>query len=222
MLRVAAAYSVVAWIIIEAGSVLLPTFGASEAAFKIYVLVVIAGLVVALGMAWAFEVTPDGVKLEKNVDREKSITKRTGRKLDLGIIGLLAVALAVSVTLNVTGMRDAAVDPAGITAQFNLNMLHNLNRQFGSNFDPDAFDHRASFNELHGRIEMHLVSTREQSVTVGERLFNLDKNESICTEYSYKYTLEQFSAMAAQAGFSVENVWTDPRRWFSLQLCIVV
>ena len=76
--RVAAAYAVVAWIIIEAGSVLLPTFGASESAFQIYVLVVIAGFLVSLVFAWVFEVTPEGVKLEKNVVREESITSKTG------------------------------------------------------------------------------------------------------------------------------------------------
>ncbi len=104
--RVAATYAVVAWIIIEAGSVLLPTFGASETAFKIYVVVVGSGFLVALVMAWVFEVTPEGVKLEKNVDRSESITAKTGRRLDFVFIGLLIIALGVSVTLNVTGMRD--------------------------------------------------------------------------------------------------------------------
>jgi TolB-like protein/tetratricopeptide (TPR) repeat protein len=109
VLRVAAAYAVVAWIIIEAGSVLLPTFGASESVFQVYVIVVLAGFVASLIIAWIFEVTPEGVKLEKNVDRTVSITPKTGRKLDIVIIVLLAVALAVSVTLNVTGMRDVEV-----------------------------------------------------------------------------------------------------------------
>ena len=63
----AATYAVIAWIIIEAGSVLLPTFGASESAFQTYVVVVVAGFLVALVMAWVFEVTPEGVKLEKNM-----------------------------------------------------------------------------------------------------------------------------------------------------------
>ena len=107
VLRVAAAYGVVAWIIIEAGSVLLPTFGASESAFQIYVVLVLAGLVVALVLAWVFEITPEGVKLEKNVDRSASIAPKTGRTLDFGIIGLLIVALAISVTLNVTGVRTS-------------------------------------------------------------------------------------------------------------------
>jgi TolB-like protein len=119
VLRVAAAYAVIAWIIIEAGSVLMPTFGASEAAFQIYVVVVLIGFLVSLVLAWVFEVTPEGVKLEKNVDRTDSITPKTGRKLDFGIIGLLVVALGVSVTLNVTGMRDAqeASAVAGVARQ---------------------------------------------------------------------------------------------------------
>ena len=106
VLRVAATYAVVAWIIIEAGSVLLPTFGAPESVFKIYVVVVVIGFLIALVTAWIFEVTPEGVKLEKNVDRSESITPKTGRRLDYIFIVLLVIALGVSVTLNVTGMRD--------------------------------------------------------------------------------------------------------------------
>ncbi|MGB5629024.1 MAG: hypothetical protein WBM57_06640, partial [Woeseiaceae bacterium] len=105
--RVAATYAVAAWIIIEAGSVLLPTFGASETVFKVYVVVVVIGFLVSLVAAWIFEVTPEGVKLERNVDRTASITPRTGRRLDLLFIALLVIALGISVTLNVTGMREA-------------------------------------------------------------------------------------------------------------------
>ena len=123
VLRVAAAYAVVAWIIIEAGSVLLPTFGASESAFQIYVIVVLAGFLVSLVMAWVFEVTPEGVKLEKNVDRSESITPRTGRKLDLTIISLLVIALGVSVTLNVTGMRDSEVAPEAVVDRSSIAVL---------------------------------------------------------------------------------------------------
>jgi TolB-like protein/Tfp pilus assembly protein PilF len=123
VLRVAAAYAVVSWIIIEAGSVLLPTFGASESAFQIYVVIVLAGFLVALVMAWVFEVTPEGVKLERNVDRSESITPRTGRKLDYSIIGLLVIALAVSVTLNVTGMRDTDVAPEATVDRSSIAVL---------------------------------------------------------------------------------------------------
>jgi len=112
VLRVAAAYAVVAWIIIEAGSVLLPTFGAPESAFQAYVLVVLAGFVASLVLSWVLEVTPEGVRLEKNVDREESVTARTGRKLNVVTIALLIIALIVSVTLNVTGIRNPDPVPA--------------------------------------------------------------------------------------------------------------
>ena len=124
VLRVAATYAVVAWIIIEAGSVLLPTFGASESAFQTYVIVVVAGFLVSLVLAWVFEVTPDGVKLEKNVDRSESITPRTGHRLDIVFIALLVIALGISVTLNVTGMRNAIEEqPATVADRSSIAVL---------------------------------------------------------------------------------------------------
>jgi len=124
VLRVAATYAVVAWIIIEAGSVLLPTFGASESAFQTYVIVVVAGFLVSLVLAWVFEVTPDGVKLEKNVDRSESITPRTGHRLDIIFIALLVIALGISVTLNVTGMRNALEEqPATVADRSSIAVL---------------------------------------------------------------------------------------------------
>lgn len=107
VLRVAAGYALVAWILIEAGSVLMPTFGAPEWAFQAYVIVVIIGFLVALVLAWIFEMTPEGVKRGTDVDPAESITKKTGRKLDVAFIFLLIVALAISVTLNITGMRHS-------------------------------------------------------------------------------------------------------------------
>jgi len=115
VLRVAAGYALVAWIVIEAGSVLMPTFGAPEWAFQAYVIVVLAGFLLALILAWIFELTPDGVKLERDVDPAESITQKTGRKLDFTFIFLLIIALAVSVTLNITGMRDSG-ETASVTA----------------------------------------------------------------------------------------------------------
>jgi TolB-like protein/tetratricopeptide (TPR) repeat protein len=123
VLRVAATYAVVAWIIIEAGSVLLPTFGASESAFQIYVVIVVAGFLVSLVLAWIFEVTPEGVKLEKNVDRSESTTPKTGRRLDFIFIALLVIALGISVTLNVTGMRDTPVMPPQAVDRSSLAVL---------------------------------------------------------------------------------------------------
>ena len=107
VLRVAAAYALVAWIIIEAGSVLLPTFGASERVFQLYVIAVIAGFVIAIVFAWIFEVTPDGVRLDRNVDRTSPVDPASGQKLNYALIALLVIALAVSITFNVTGIRDS-------------------------------------------------------------------------------------------------------------------
>ena len=123
VLRVAAAYAVVAWIIIEAGSVLLPTFGASESAFQLYVLIVLVGFLASLVLAWVFEMTPEGVKLEKNVDRSESVTARTGRTMDFAIIGLLIIALGISVTLNVTGMRDSDLMAAATVNRLSIAVL---------------------------------------------------------------------------------------------------
>ena len=105
VLRVAAAYALVAWIIIEAGSVLLPTFGADESTFQVYVITVLAGFLVALVAAWVFEMTPDGVKLDRDVERTVAAAGETKQTFNYAIIGLLIVALAVSITFNVTGVR---------------------------------------------------------------------------------------------------------------------
>ena len=108
VLRLAATYALVAWILIEAGSVLLPTFGVPEWFFRVYVLVIMGGFVVSLVLAWVFEVTPDGVKLDSEVDRSKQAPRKSGRWNAI-IIALLVLALGVSITLNVTGMRDQGV-----------------------------------------------------------------------------------------------------------------
>lgn len=106
VLRVAAAYALVAWIIIEAGSVLLPTFGATEGVFQVYVIVVIIGFFVAVVLAWIFEITPEGVKRDRDVVQRDQVNVRSKSTMNYLIIGLLAVALGVSITFNVTGLRN--------------------------------------------------------------------------------------------------------------------
>ncbi|MDH4055442.1 MAG: FlgO family outer membrane protein [Gammaproteobacteria bacterium] len=107
--RVATTYALAAWILIEAGSVLLPTFGIPDSFFKTYVIIVSAGFAITLILSWVFEVTPDGIKLERNIDRS-TYAPRSGDSKNYLIIGLLVVALGVSITFNVTGMRDEAPD----------------------------------------------------------------------------------------------------------------
>jgi TolB-like protein/Tfp pilus assembly protein PilF len=91
--RVGVAYAIVAWLLVEVASVVLPTFGAPEWVMKVVTFLVILGLPLALVLAWAFELTPEGIKRETVVDPAESITSKTGRKFDFAIIGLLAVAV---------------------------------------------------------------------------------------------------------------------------------
>ena len=105
VLRVAAANALVAWILIEAGSVLLPTFGAPESFFKVYAIVIVIGFIASLVFTWVFEVTPEGVKLDRDVDQTKAEPQSRSRMNAL-IIGLLVLALGVSITLNITGLRS--------------------------------------------------------------------------------------------------------------------
>ena len=99
-------------------------------------------------------------------------------------------------------------------------MLRHLNREFGADFDPDAFAHSAEYNESEGRIEIRLVSEQDQVFTLGHESFSINKDEAILTEYSHKYTLEGFATMARAAGFAVERVWMDAARLFSVQYLV--
>ena len=119
-------------------------------------------------------------------------------------------------------MARAYNDAAGITAAFNLNMLTHLNRVYGSDFDQTCFLHRAIYNERHGRIEMHLVSTEAQTVTLGGEHFKFAAGEYILPECSYKYTVDEFAELAQRSGFRVTQVWTDVAQHFSLQFLDVV
>lgn len=112
-------------------------------------------------------------------------------------------------------------DSQGVTAQFNLNLLRRLNRELGMDFDLNAFEHRAVWDEAQSRVEMHLISRREQSVTLGEHSFSFAPGEHILTEYSHKYSLDAFAGLAEANGFRVDDVWIDPDRLFSVQYLVV-
>jgi len=125
--RVAAAYALVAWILIEAGSVLLPTFGAPDLFFKIYVLIVVGGFLAALVIAWVFEVTPEGVRLERDIDRA-AYQPRSRSKMNTVIIALLVLALGVSITFNVTGLRNGNTPAITSVARESIAVLPFSNR----------------------------------------------------------------------------------------------
>jgi dimethylhistidine N-methyltransferase len=109
-------------------------------------------------------------------------------------------------------------DKAGVTAAFNLNLLVRLNREADADFDLDAFSHRAVWNPTDSRIEMHLISRRDQVVHVAGRTIRFATNETIHTENSYKYTIENFVALANSAAWRARKVWTDNGGLFSVHL----
>jgi len=113
-------------------------------------------------------------------------------------------------------LNAAYNDVQGVTAEFNLNLLRRINRELQGDFDLGAFRHHAFFNEARSRVEMHLVSLRDQRVCVAGKGFAFDRNESIHTENSYKYSIDGFQSLARDAGFAAQRVWTDPQRLFSV------
>lgn len=115
-------------------------------------------------------------------------------------------------------LKAAYNDAQGVTAAFNLNLLHRINRELGADFNVDAFEHTATYDEELGRIEMLLVSTREQQVRVAGRRFRFDREEAIHTEFSHKYSIEGFARLASKAGFVPQQVWTDPKQLFAVHL----
>lgn len=113
-------------------------------------------------------------------------------------------------------LEAAYNDNKGITAAFNLNILNHVNEELNSDFDLNKFKHYAFFNEEISRIEMHLVSLNKHVVNVGQSSFIINKDEHIITEYSYKYTLEDFENIASDR-FDVKRVWVDDNNLFSIQ-----
>lgn len=112
-------------------------------------------------------------------------------------------------------------DAAGVTAQFNLNLLVRANRELGANFEIARWKHRAIYNPIEGRIEMHLISCERQTVCVAEQTFEFAAGEWIVTEYSYKHSQNGFIGLARSAGFEFARLWTDRRELFGLFLFVV-
>ena len=117
-------------------------------------------------------------------------------------------------------LERAYDDAQGVTADFNLNLLQRINRQLGGRFDLTHFSHRAFYNEEHGRVEMHIVSERAQTVAIDSLRLEIAfaAGETIHTENSHKYRLERIPDLLAEAGFSLERQFLDSQRRFSLNL----
>lgn len=116
-----------------------------------------------------------------------------------------------------TSVLNAAYnDVAGVTAAFNLNLLERINRELGGDFDLRRFRHDATYSEDYGRIEIYIRSLIDQFVHISGRRFRLAAGERIHTEYSYKYTVPEFQALAHTAGFSSTRTWMDDDKYFSV------
>ncbi len=130
------------------------------------------------------------------------------------------MVIGIDLEKNERVLQDAYNDSAGVTARFNLNVLHRINRELGGNFDTGAFTHRAIYNRERHRIEMHLISRKAQSVRVLGRNFSFRAGETIHTENSYKYSFERFTALALGAGWIPRKSWTDSAGMFSVHALV--
>jgi len=113
-------------------------------------------------------------------------------------------------------LEAAYNDSRGVTARFNLNLLERINRELGADFEVSQFAHRAIYNESAGRVELYLESLGEQVVRLDGQEFEFAAGERICTEYSHKYEMEDFSRRAAHAGLVLRDRWLDDQQRFAV------
>ena len=131
-----------------------------------------------------------------------------------------ALLLGTDMVKDVPTLLAAYDDSDGVTAAFNVNILHRLNRELGANFDPARFCHRVLWNPIESRIEMHLESTQEQVVSIEDAELDLHftRGETIHTENSYKFTDQGIRNLLGAAGFEVRGSWKDSRSWYTVTL----
>ncbi|MGJ4730500.1 L-histidine N(alpha)-methyltransferase [Luteimonas sp. SDU101] len=151
-----------------------------------------------------------------NFTRDESVRLLGAMRATMGENG--AALLGLDLEKDPAIVEAAYNDAAGITAEFTLNLLRRLNRDVGSDFDLDAFAHRARYVADEGRIVTTLESLREQDVTVEGRRFRFATGERMHVEQSQKYTDARIADLAAEAGLRVVDGWNDARDWFGLRL----
>jgi L-histidine Nalpha-methyltransferase len=153
-----------------------------------------------------------------NFSRQEArlILRNLARQLQTGD----ALLLGTDMVKDEPALLAAYDDRKGISAAFNLNILHRLNRELGADFDTDHFRHRVRWNSLESRIEMHLESTREQDVSIecAELDLHFVPGETIHTENSYKFTDQAIRTLLDDAGFQITGAWKDSRSWYAVTL----
>ena len=134
----------------------------------------------------------------------------------VGKSGQLLIGVDLKKDKNI--LEHAYDDSEGVTAKFNMNLLTRLNNELSADFDLQTWDHYSFYDSEQGRIEMHLKSMCEQVVCIDNHEFYFAENETIHTENSYKYTIEEFQSLGVEAGLSAEKVWVDDDNLFSIHL----
>lgn len=115
-------------------------------------------------------------------------------------------------------LHAAYNDSKGLTAEFNRNILRRINRELNADIDISGFEHYAFYNPIEGRMEMHLVARQDQRTTIGGVQIAFREGESIHTENSYKYTAQEFRALARRGGWQIERQWLAPDNLFAMYL----
>lgn len=128
----------------------------------------------------------------------------------------VAFLVGVDLKKDPNSLQLAYDDSQGVTAAFNLNLLTRLNRDFGAKFNPTEFYHQAIYNGDEGRVEMHLVSKIDQSVLFRDENILLKKGESIHTESSYKYSIDEFCSICSEVRLKLRKYWKDPEQMFCM------
>ena len=124
--------------------------------------------------------------------------------------------IGIDLQKDIPTIEAAYNDSLGVTAEFNLNLLARINRELDGDFDLSNFEHKASYDSVHHRIVISIVSSIAQSVTVDGETFDFAQGEEIFTEYSHKYTVDGFAELAAEHGFVLHKHWTDEEELFGV------
>ena len=149
-----------------------------------------------------------------NFTPEEALAFLKNVRRSVGTGGVLLIG--VDLKKNKTVLDAAYDDPKGVTARFNLNLLERINRELGGDFQTSRFRHKAFYDPLRGRVEMHIESVFSQKVRVAGQRFDFHAGETIHTEISCKYSISEFQELGKRAGFSPEKIWTDPEQLFSI------
>ena len=149
-----------------------------------------------------------------NFTHEGAIKFLQGTKEAVGPNGAMLVGVDLKKDERI--LNAAYNDSQGVTAAFNMNLLSRLNNELGANFDLSKFSHKAFYNAKLGRVEMHLTSLSSQTVQFGSEEISLKKNETIHTENSYKYAIDEFIELAEHAGYETLKSWSDKNNYFGI------